>query len=159
MLHIYVDADACPVKSEIYKVARRYGLDVTLVSNRWMRIPQNSRLTLKVVGDDLDAADDWIAGQIERGDIAITADIPLARRCLQKGAAVMAPTGKPFTGDNIGQALATRDLLSELRSAGEKTGGPAPLQPRDRSRFLQELDNLIQAIRRKNAHKGAGSGP
>jgi hypothetical protein len=154
---IFVDADACPVKSEIYKVADRYGLSVTLVSNSWMRIPQKSRYELKVVGDDLDAADDWIAEQIARDDIAVTADIPLARRCLEKEAVVISPHGKPFDGDNIGQALATRDLLSELRSAGEKTGGPPPMQPRDRSRFLQALDNAIQAIRRRQSRESSAS--
>jgi hypothetical protein len=154
---IFVDADACPVKSEIYKVADRYGLSVVLVCNRWMRIPQKSRYELKVVGDALDAADDWIAEQIARDDIAVTADIPLARRCLEKGAAVLSPTGKPFDADNIGGALATRNLMSELRAAGEKTGGPPPLHPRDRSRFLQALDNAIQAIRRRQSRNHSAS--
>lgn len=148
MLHIYVDADACPVKQEVYRVATRYRLEVTLVANSWMRIPSDRRLSLKVVGDRLDAADDWIAEQAEPGDIVITADIPLASRCLKAGASVIGTTGKPFTEDNIGSAVATRDLLADLRGAGEITGGPPPIARRDRSRFLQSLDAAIQAIRR-----------
>ena len=147
MLHIYVDADACPVKQEVYRVAKRYRLDVTLVANSWMRVPDERWLRLEVVGDGFDAADDWIVEQVEPYDIVITADIPLASRCIKEGARVIGSTGKPFTEDNIGSALATRDLLSELRGAGEITGGPPPLQKRDRSRFLQALDEVIQSIR------------
>lgn len=146
---IYIDADACPVKLEVYRVAERYHIPVTLVANSWMRLPDKKDITLKVVGDDLDAADDWIAAQAETDDIVITADIPLASRCLTKGARVIGPGGKHFTDANIGQAVATRDLLSGLRSAGMTTGGPPPLHQRDRSRFLQELDEVIQSIRRK----------
>ena len=149
MLHIYVDADACPVKQEVYRVARRYRLDVTLVANSWMRVPDERWLRLEVVGDGFDAADDWIVEQVQPHDIVITADIPLANRCIKEGARVIGTTGKPFTEDNIGSVLATRDLLSELRGAGEITGGPPPLQKRDRSRFLQQLDEVIQSIRRK----------
>ena len=149
MLHIYVDADACPVKQEVYRVAKRYRLDVTLVANSWMRVPDERWLTLEVVGDGFDAADDWIVEHVQPDDIVVTADIPLASRCLKEGARVIGSTGKPFTEDNIGSALATRDLLSELRGAGEITGGPPPLQKRDRSRFLQALDEVIQSIRRK----------
>ncbi len=149
MLHIYVDADACPVKQEVYRVAKRYHLDVTLVANSWMRVPDERWLRLEVVGDGFDAADDWIVEQVEPYDIVITADIPLASRCIKEGARVIGSTGKPFTEDNIGSALATRDLLSELRGAGEITGGPPPLQKRDRSRFLQALDEVIQSIRRQ----------
>ena len=148
MLHIFVDADACPVKQEVYRVASRYCLDVTLVANAWMRIPNEPRLTLEVVADRFDAADDWIVQHVQPHDIVVTADIPLANRCLKKGAQVMGPTGKPFTDDNIGGAVAIRDLLSDLRSTGEITGGPPPLKKRDRSRFLQQLDNVIQSIRR-----------
>lgn len=148
MLHLFVDADACPVKQEVYRVARRYRLDVTLVANSWMRIPNDQLISLKVVGDGLDAADDWIADHVQPHDIVITGDIPLAGRCLKEGARVIAPTGKPFTEDNIGQAVATRDLMSELRGAGELTGGPPPLKKSDRSRFLQKLDEAIQSIRR-----------
>ena len=151
MLHIFVDADACPVKSEVYRVASRYGLDVTLVANSWMCVPKEPRIALQVVSDGLDAADDWIVEQVQLHDIVVTADIPLASRCLKRGARVIGPTGKPFTEDNIGQAVATRDLLSELRGAGEITGGPPPLKKRDRSRFLQQLDEVIQSIRRNQS--------
>ncbi len=149
MLHIFVDADACPVKQEVYRVAIRYRLSVTLVANTWMRIPKEGRIALEIVKDGFDAADDWIVDHVNPGDIVVTADIPLAHRCLQKGALVTGTTGKPFTENNIGQAVAARDLLSELRSAGEITGGPPPLKKRDRSRFLQQLDNMIQSMRRK----------
>jgi uncharacterized protein YaiI (UPF0178 family) len=109
-------------------------------------------LQLKVVGEGFDAADDWIVEHVETGDIVVTADIPLANRCIKEGASVIGATGKPFTENNIGSALATRDLLSELRGAGEITGGPPPLQKRDRSRFLQVLDEVIQTIRRKHSY-------
>jgi len=150
LLHIFVDADACPVKPEVYRVASRYRLDVTLVANSWMRVPNEQRIVLEVVADGFDAADDWIVEHVQPHDIVITADIPLASRCLKQGAHVMGPTGKPFTDNNIGQAVATRDLLSGLRDAGEITGGPPPLKKSDRSRFLQQLDNEIQSIRRKH---------
>jgi uncharacterized protein YaiI (UPF0178 family) len=149
LLHIYVDADACAVKEEVYRVARRYDLEVTLVANSWMRIPNETWLKLQVVAEGFDAADDWIVEHVQARDIVITADIPLASRCLKQGARVLGPTGKPFTEDNIGGVVATRDLLSELRGAGENLGGPPPLQQRDRSRFLQRLDEVIQAIRRE----------
>lgn len=148
MLHIYVDADACPVKQEVYRVAKRCGLEVTLVANSWMRVPEEPWLELEVVGEGFDAADDWIVERVQPDDIVVTADIPLASRCIKEGARVIGTTGKPFTENNIGSALATRDLLSELRGAGETTGGPPPLQKRDRSRFLQALDEAIQSIRR-----------
>ena len=150
MLHIFVDADACPVKQEVYRVASRFRLDVTLVANSWMRVPNERRIALEVVEDGFDAADNWIVEHVQPHDIVVTADIPLASRCVKKGARVIGPTGKPFTEDNIGQAVATRDLLSELRDAGEITGGPPPLKKRDRSHFLQQLDEVIQSIRRKN---------
>jgi uncharacterized protein YaiI (UPF0178 family) len=149
LLHIFVDADACPVKPEIYRVAGRYRLDVTLVANAWMRIPKEERISLEVVADGFDAADDWIVEHVEPHDIVVTADIPLASRCLKKGARVIGTTGKPFKEENIGDVLAIRDLLSELRGAGEITGGPPPLQKRDRSRFLQQFDEMIQSIRRE----------
>ena len=148
MLHIYVDADACPVKQEVYRVARRYGLEVTLVANSWMRVPEEPWLALEVVGERFDAADDWIVARVHPDDIVITADVPLASRCLKAGARVVGPTGRPFTDDNIGQAVATRDLLAGIRGAGEMTGGPPPISKRDRSRFLQQLDEVIQSIRR-----------
>ena len=150
MLHIFVDADACPVKPEVYRVASRYSLDVTLVSNSWMRVPNEQWITLEVVEDGFDAADDWIVTHVEPHDIVVTADIPLASRCLKKSARVIGTTGKPFTENNIGHVVATRDLLSALRGAGDITGGPPPLKKRDRSRFLQQLDEVIQAIRRKH---------
>jgi uncharacterized protein YaiI (UPF0178 family) len=149
LLHIFVDADACPVKQEVYRVASRYRLDVTLVANSLMQVPNERWIALEVVEDGFDAADDWIVQHIQPHDIVVTADIPLASRCLKEGARVIGPTGKPFTENNIGQAIATRDLLSELRDAGEVTGGPPPLNKRDRSRFLQQLDEVIQSIRRK----------
>lgn len=148
MLHIYVDADACPVKQEVYRVAGRYRLDVTLVTNSWMRIPDEPRIRLEVVRDGLDAADDWIVERVVPFDIVVTADIPLASRCLKKGAVVIGTTGRPFTDSNIGSAVATRDLLSDLRGSGEITGGPPPITKRDRSRFLQSLDEAIQSVRR-----------
>jgi uncharacterized protein YaiI (UPF0178 family) len=149
LLHIFVDADACPVKDEVYRVAQRCGLAVTLVANSWMRHPKDTVIHLEVVKDGFDAADDWIAEHAGRHDIVITADIPLAGRCLAKGARVLGPNGRPFTEDNIGSALATRELLSGLRDLGEIGGGPQPFSKRDRSQFLQELDKMIQAIRKK----------
>jgi uncharacterized protein YaiI (UPF0178 family) len=146
MLHIYVDADSCPVKPQIYKVSDRYQLEVTLVTNAWMRIPENPRYQLELVGDGFDAADDWIAEQVSQNDIVITADILLASRCVKLGAGVLSPSGKRFTEDNIGQTVATRDLLADLRSGGMITGGPAPLTDKDRNRFLQELHQLIQKL-------------
>lgn len=150
LLHIYVDADACPVKNEVYRVAKRYQLNVTLVANAWMRTPDDPGITLEVVEDGFDAADDWIVDHVETDDIVVTADIPLASRCMQKDARAIGSTGRPFTEDNIGEAVATRDLLAVLRGGGEITGGPPPLTKRDRSRFLQTLDEVIQSIRRKN---------
>ncbi len=149
MLHIFVDADACPVKPEVYRVAGRYRLDVTLVANTWMRVPRKGSIRLQVVDDRFDAADDWIVARVRPGDIVITADIVLASRCLDRGARVVGPAGKPFTEDNIGSAVATRELLAELRSTGAIAGGSPPLTGRDRSRFLQQLDSEIQSIRRQ----------
>ena len=148
MLHVFVDADACPVKQEVYRVAGRYDLEVTLVANSWMRVPSEPWIRLELVGDGADAADDWIIENVQPHDIVITADIPLADRCLRKGASVIGTTGKPFTEINIGGAIATRNLLSELRGAGEVTGGPPPINRSDRSRFLQQLDQVVQSIRR-----------
>ncbi len=155
MLHIYVDADACPVKQEVYRVASRYSLNVTLVANSWMRIPNEQWLALEVVEGGFDAADDWIAEHVQPHDIVVTADILLANRCLKKDARVIGTTGKPFTDNNIGDAVATRDLLAVLRETGEVMGGPPPLKKRDRSRFLQQLDVVIQTIRRKHPFKPA----
>lgn len=149
MLHIFIDADSCPVKKEVYRVASRYRLDVTLVANAWIRVPNDQRIALEVVADGFDAADDWIVEHVQSHDIVVTADIVLASRCLKKGARVLGQAGKPFTENNIGEAIAMRDLLAELRGAGEITGGSPPLNKRDRSRFLQQLDEVIQSIRRK----------
>ena len=148
MLHIYIDADACPVKEEVYRVARRYRLAVTLVANAWMRVPNEKQIRLEVVADGFDAADDWIVAHVQPLDVVVTADVVLASRCVKAGARVLGPSGKPFTEDNVGQAVAMRDLMADLRGAGEITGGPPPLTKRDRSRFLQKLDEVIQAIRR-----------
>ena len=150
MLDIYVDADACPVKEEIFRVARRYGLSVILVSNSWMNTPESSWLRLVVVDKGVDVVDDWIADQVDRDDIVITGDIPLAWRCLKKGALALGNTGRPFTEDNIGDVLSTRDLLHDLREQGVITSGPKPFAPADRSRFLQELDKMIVRIRHRN---------
>ena len=150
LLHIFVDADACPVKQEVYRVASRYRLNVTLVTNSWMRVPNERWIALEIVEGGFDAADDWIVEHVQPHDIVVTADIPLASRCLKEGAVVIGPTGRPFTEDNIGQAVATRDLLSDLRGAGEITGGPPPLTKRDRSLFLQQLDEVIQSIHREH---------
>jgi len=149
LLHIFIDADACPVKQEVYRVAKRYKLGVTLVSGSWMRIPDGVHATLRVVGQGMDAADDWIVEHVEADDIVVTADVPLAARCVGKGAYVLGSAGKPFTDDNIGPALATRNLLSDLRELGEITGGPPPFGKRDRSRFLEGLDKAVNEIRRK----------
>jgi len=149
VLKIYVDADACPVKEEVYRVAKRYDLNVTVVAHSWMRVPDEKRIRLQVVEAGFDAADDWIAGNVECGDIVISGDIPLAARCLERGAAVIGPSGRPFTEENIGEAMAARELLSELRQTGEVRGGPAPFAKTDRSRFLQRLDEAVHAIRRK----------
>jgi hypothetical protein len=154
MLDIYVDADACPVKSEIYRVAGRYGLDVILVSNSWMNAPESGRIRLVVVEKGDDVVDDWIVEHASRDDLVITGDIPLAWRCLKRGASVLGNTGRPFTEDNIGDVLSTRDLLHELRELGMITSGPRPFDARDRSRFLQELDKMIVRIRRRNGIAG-----
>ncbi|MCD6584795.1 MAG: YaiI/YqxD family protein [Desulfobacteraceae bacterium] len=150
MLKIYIDADACPVKNEVFRVAQRYELDVILVSNTWMNTPKSSRIRLQVVDAKFDAADDWIVGHVGTNDIVITADIPLADQCLEKGAQVLGPKGREFTKDNIGDIMATREIMSHLRDLGTMTGGPAPFQKKDRSRFLQSLDRIIQSILKKN---------
>ncbi len=148
-LHVYVDADACPVKPEILRVAQRHDVEATFVAASWMRIDEGPRVTLEVVAGGFDAADDWIAARVGSNDLVITADIPLAARCIAAGAQVLAPTGQPFTEANIGDVLATRNLLTEMRGAGMVTGGPAPFDARSRSRFLQALDRAIQALKRR----------
>lgn len=145
---IYVDADACPVKSEIYKVAERHGAPVQVVSNSFLRLPRDPRLNLVVVGDGPDAADDWIAERAGPKDVVVTADIPLASRCVKAGACVIAPNGRLFTAESIGMALATRNLMSDLREAGQVTGGPKAFSPRDRSAFLSALHEAIERLKR-----------
>jgi uncharacterized protein len=149
LLNIYIDADACPVKQEVFRVADRFKLGVTLVSNTHMRFPENSRIKLVIVDSGPDEADNWIAENAGESDIVITADIPLAGRSLAKGACVISPSGRLFTEDNIGTILATRNLMADLRDLGEITGGPAPFTKKDRSNFLQQLDTLIHSILRK----------
>jgi uncharacterized protein len=146
---IFVDADACPVKDEIFRVATRYGLKVLLVSNSSLRVPRNPLFESVVVAKgQFDGADDWIVEQITDRDIAITGDIPLAARCLEKGARALDAKGRVYSPESIGDALASRELMSHLRAMGEVGGGPPPFSARDRSTFLQRLDDLIQALRR-----------
>lgn len=148
MPEIYVDADACPVKDEVLRVAARHGLTVHMVSNAWMRLADSPLINRVVVAEGPDAADDWIAEHIAAGDIAITADIPLAARCIERGARVLGPTGKPFTEDGIGMAVAMRDLMAHLRDTGEITGGGPSFTRQDRSRFLSALEEAVRAVLR-----------
>lgn len=148
MTAIYVDADACPVKEEAAKVAARHGLAIHFVSNAWMRLPEGPNVNRVMVQDGPDAADNWIAEKIARVDIAVTADIPLASRCLKAGAKVIGPTGRPFTDANIGTALAMRDLQQHLRETGESKGYNASFTRQDRSRFLQALEQAVQDVKR-----------
>jgi uncharacterized protein YaiI (UPF0178 family) len=151
LLAIFVDADACPVKDEVYRVATRYGIRVALVSNAPLYVPSGSGVQLILVGRDADAADDWIAAHVEPGDVVVTADIPLAARCLAAGARVLGPTGRAFSEASIGDALASRQLASELRDMGLTRGGPRPLGEKDRERFLTRLDQFVQAGRREHS--------
>jgi len=148
MTAIYIDADACPVKDEVYRVATRYGLAVFVVCNSWIRTPADPRVTLAVVDEGPDVADDWIAERAGAGDIVITADIPLAQRTLDRGAQALHPNGRLFTRDNIGGALASRAIGEHLRSMGEMTSGPRAFSSADRSRFLQSLDAAVIRARR-----------
>ena len=150
MLHIYVDADSCPVKDEVYKVAKRYGLEVTLVAASWLRLPKEPWIHLVVVKEtgDLDAADDWIVDHVRTGDIVVSEDIILASRCLENNAMALNPRGRTFTPESIGEALSTRVLMADLREAGTITGGPAPFGKTDRSRFLQRLDEIVNVVKR-----------
>lgn len=151
-LQILVDADACPVKDEVYKVALRHGVPVTIVSNSPMRVLQHGLVSRVVVGDGFDAADDWIATRAAPRTVAITGDILLADRCLKAGATVLAPNGKSFTTSSIGGAIATRAIMADLRAGGDHIGGPAPFTKADRSRFLQALDEaLVQLARARPA--------
>jgi uncharacterized protein YaiI (UPF0178 family) len=146
---ILVDADACPVKEEIYKVAFRHEVPVTVVANSFLRIPQHPLLNRVTVSDGFDAADDWIAEQSGPATVVITADILLADRALKAGATVLAPTGKPFTTSSIGGAIATRAIMADLRAGGDVIGGPAPFSKTDRSRFLQALDTALVTLKRR----------
>ena len=148
MLEIYVDADGCPVKDEVYRVAGRYGLQVWVVANDWLRVPDDPLVSRVTVSEGLDRADDWIAERIGPGDVAVTADVPLAARCIGRGSRVITPDGRGFTPDSIGTVLASRHLMTALREAGEIRGGGRPFTKQDRSRFLGALDGAIQAIRR-----------
>ena len=144
MLAIFVDGDACPVKDETYRVAARYGLPVALVANSRIRVPVDLDVEMIVVEGGLDAADDWIAENVEPLDPVVTADIPLAARCIAAGARVLSPNGRIFSEESIGGALATRDLNAHLREAVAMPGGPPPMSERDRSRFLSSLDRIVQ---------------
>ena len=147
---IFVDADACPVKDEVYKVADRYGLHVHVVANAYINVPVSRRISRVVVEAGPDVADDWIVEHVAAGDIAITNDIPLAERVLQTGAAAIRPDGRPFTADSIGAAIAQRAIMEQIRSTGAITGGPKPFDRRDRSNFLQALDQAVtKELRRR----------
>ncbi len=146
---IYIDADACPVKAEVYRVAERYRLKVYVVTNSYIAVPREPLIERVVVGSSADAADDWIAERAAPGSIVITADVPLAARSIKAGAQVIAPTGRVITEASIGMTLATRNLMEDLRSAGQITGGPKPFQPRDRSNFLAALDSTIVRLKRE----------
>lgn len=148
-MQILVDADACPVKEEIYRVAFRTGAAVTVVSNMRLRIPDHPQITRQVVSDSFDAADDWIAAAADPASVVITADILLADRCLKAGAQVLSPTGKPFTAASIGGVIATRAIMADLRAGGDAIGGPPPFRKEDRSRFLQALDTALTKLTRR----------
>jgi uncharacterized protein YaiI (UPF0178 family) len=161
MIALFIDADACPVKQEIYRVAERHALKGTalkvyVVSNSPIAVPREEMIQRVVVGSGMDEADDWIAERAGAGAIVITADVPLASRAVKAGAEVIAPNGRAFTADSIGMTLATRNLMDSLRSAGEITGGPKPFTPRDRSSFLAALDQAIVRLKRAGFGQGAG---
>jgi uncharacterized protein YaiI (UPF0178 family) len=147
-LQIFVDADACPVKDEVYRVAQRYGLKTWVVANSFMMVPASPLIERVIVDAGPDVADDWIAERVQPGDIVVTNDIPLADRALKAGGAALAPNGRPFTHDSIGSALAQRAIMEQIRSTGEITGGPRPFDRNDRSRFLQALDEAVVRSRR-----------
>jgi uncharacterized protein YaiI (UPF0178 family) len=150
-IRIFVDADACPVKNEVYRVAERYGLKVFIVANSFMNVPRSDMIERVIVSEGPDVADGWIAERAGASDIVITADIPLAGRCVRNDATVISPTGKPFDDNSMGMALATRDLMTDLRSAGAVTRGPPPLSRQDISRFLSALDLAVTRLKRKIA--------
>jgi uncharacterized protein YaiI (UPF0178 family) len=159
LTQIYVDADACPVKRETARVARRHGIKVFVVSNAWMRVPEGEGIELVLVDGGFDAADDWIAGRAGRGDVVVSGDIPLASRCLSAGARVLDFKGRAFTEDSIGNALANRELAAHLRQIGTVTGGPPPISDRDRSRFLHGLDELIRCAIEDGRKKADSADP
>ena len=148
-IRVFVDADACPVKNEVYRVAERYGLKVFVVANSFMNVPRSDMIERVIVPEGPDVADAWIVERVTPTDIVITADIPLAGHCVRKGASVLSTTGKPFDDDSIGMALATRNLMTDLRSAGATTRGPPPLSRQDISRFLSALDLAVVRVKRK----------
>jgi uncharacterized protein YaiI (UPF0178 family) len=148
-MRIFIDADACPVKDETYKVAARYGLKTFVVANSFMQVPASPLIERRIVDAGPDVADDWIAGEVRPGDIVVTNDIPLADRVLKAGGAAIAPNGRAFTADSIGSALAQRAIMEHIRSTGEVTGGPRPFAGADRSRFLQALDEAVNRERRR----------
>lgn len=147
-IRIFVDADACPVKDEVYRVAFRYQVPVTVVANSYLRVPREALVNMVVVDDGFDAADDYIAEHATPRSVVVTADIPLADRCLKAGSIVLGSNGKPFTDASIGMALATRSIMTDLRAGGDIVGGPAPFTKADRSRFLSALDEAIGRLRR-----------
>ena len=147
-IEIFIDADACPVKPEVYRVAARHGVKVFVVSNSFMQVPPDPLIERVIVSSGFDAADDWIAERARRGAIVVTADIPLASRCVKAGADVIGATGKPFSESSIGMALATRNLMEDLRAMGDITGGPKPFSAKDRSAFLSALDVAINRLKR-----------
>lgn len=146
MIRVFIDADACPVKDEVYRVAQRYGLPTFVVANQRMHVPRHPLITLQVVSGRFDAADDWIVDACTSADAVVTSDIPLAARVLAKGAKALDPKGRVFSPDSIGDALAAREFSAFLRDMGDMGGGPAPFTAKDRSRFLQSLDTVIQAL-------------
>lgn len=148
-IRIFIDADACPVKPEVYRVAERYGVKVYVVANAFMNVPRSDLIERVIVNEGPDVADNWIVERASANDIVVTADVPLAARAVKKGAVVIGPTGKLFTEDSIGMQLATRDLMSDLRSAGATTRGPSPLSRQDISRFLSVLDLAVTRLKRK----------
>jgi uncharacterized protein YaiI (UPF0178 family) len=153
MIALFIDADACPVKQEVYRVAERHALKgtalkVLVVTNSPIAVPRDPMIERVVVGSGMDEADNWIAERAGAGAIVITADVPLASRAVKAGAEVISPNGRAFTADSIGLTLATRNLMDSLRSAGEITGGPKPFSPRDRSSFLAALDQAIVRLKR-----------
>lgn len=148
MIQIFIDADGCPVKEEVYKVAGRYKLKVLVVANKYLTIPIDPLIEMVVAPKDFDGVDDWIVEKISTKDIAVTADILLAERCVKKGARVLGPKGNEFTEDNIGSAVANRELMQNLRHMGEMRGGPSPMDKKARSQFLGKLDQIIQSLKK-----------